>query len=139
MKRGAKELPAKPSRDSMRTEPSRVDDVSHQISNSDDDVCADNELGAEWTGNLDCYGGAKNEHTDDLRIDPPLVVKRRLGSLAEARTFVEDEVRLGRRPAWREMHHRLATVRTKDEARETIGALRKLLEQEDLLVRPARP
>jgi hypothetical protein len=123
----------------MRTAPSRVDDVSHQLSNSDDDICGDNELGTEWTGNLDCYHSAKDEYMDDLRIDPPLVVKRRLDSLAKARTFVEDEMRLGRPPAWREMRHRLATVRSEDEAREAIGALRKLLELEDLLVPPACP
>ncbi|HEY7663897.1 MAG TPA: hypothetical protein VH934_12325 [Xanthobacteraceae bacterium] len=139
MKRGAKKLPAGPSRDSMRAAPSREDDASHQPNDSDDDVCSDNELGAEWTGNLDCYDGPKNEYIDDLRIDPPLVVKRRLDSLAEARAFVEDEMRLGRSPAWREMHRRLATVRSEDEACQAIGALRKLLELEDLLVPPSCP
>ena len=143
MKRDAKEVPAGSSRDPVRTAPSCADDVSHQLSNSDDDVCGDNELGTEWTGNLDCYHSAK-EYMDDLRIDPPLVVKdwpklRRLASLAEARAFVEKGIRLGQTPAWRAMYDRLRTVRREDEAHEAIGALRKLLELEDLLVPPARP
>ena len=142
MKRDTKEVPAGSSRDPMRTAPSRADDVSH-LRNSDDDVCGDNELGTEWTGNLDCYHSAK-EYMDDLRIDPPLVVKdwpklRRLASLADARTFVEEGIRLGQRPAWRAMYDQLTTVRREDEAHEAIGALRKLLELEDLLVPPARP
>ena len=58
---------------------------------------------------------------DDLRIDPPLVVKdwpkpRQLASLAEARAFVDEGMRLGRPPAWRELYHRLTTVRSEDEA-----------------------
>jgi hypothetical protein len=81
---------------------------------------------------------------DDFRIDPPLVVKdapkpRRLASLAEARAFVDDEMRLGRPPPWREIYHRLTTVRSEDEASEAIGALRELLELEDLLVPPRLP
>jgi hypothetical protein len=43
---------------------------------------------------------------------------------------------LGRPPAWRELYHRLTTVRSEDEAYEPIGALRELLELEDLLVPP---
>jgi hypothetical protein len=78
---------------------------------------------------------------DDFRIDPPLVVKdspkpRRLASLAQARAFIDDEMRLGRQPPWREMYHRLTAARTEDEATEAIGALRELLELEDLLVPP---
>jgi hypothetical protein len=143
MKRDAKEVPAGSSRDPMRTAPSRADDVSHQLSNSDDDVCGDNELGTEWTGNLDCYHSAK-EYMDDLRIDPPLVVKdwpklRRLASLAEARAFVEEGIRLGQRPAWRAMYDQFRTVHSKDEAHEAIGALREMLELEGLLVPPSPP
>jgi hypothetical protein len=81
---------------------------------------------------------------DDFRIDPPLVVKdapkpRRLGSLAEARAFVEDAMRLGRPPPWRDIYHRLRSVCSEDEATETIGALRELLELEHLLVPPKLP
>jgi hypothetical protein len=81
---------------------------------------------------------------DDFHIDPPLVVKdipkpRRLDSLAGARAFVEDAMRLGRPPPWRELYHRLRAVRSEDEAIEAIGALRELLELEDLLVPPKLP
>ncbi len=81
---------------------------------------------------------------DDFRIEPPLLVKdtikpRRLETLAEASAFVEEAMRLGRPPAWRDIYHRLRTVRSDDEAIETIGALRELLELEDLLVPPDLP
>jgi hypothetical protein len=81
---------------------------------------------------------------DDFRIDPPLVVNdmpkpRRLASLAEARAFVDDAMRLGRPPPWREIYRRLHAVRSEDEAVEAIGALRELLELEDLLVHPKLP
>jgi hypothetical protein len=76
---------------------------------------------------------------DDFRIDPPLVVKdmskpRRLDSLSQARTFVDDALRLGRPPAWRDIYERIRTVRSEEEAIEVAGALRELLEFEDLLV-----
>jgi hypothetical protein len=79
---------------------------------------------------------------DDFPIDPPLVVKdmpkpRRLGSLSEARAFVDDALRLGRPPAWRDVHERIRAVRSEEEAIEVIGALRELLDFEDLLV-PAK-
>jgi hypothetical protein len=81
---------------------------------------------------------------DDFRIDPPLVVKdtpkpRRLASLADARDFVAAAMHVGRPPAWREMYNRLRAVRSEDEASEAIGALRELLELEDLLVPPKLP
>jgi len=81
---------------------------------------------------------------DDFRIDPPLVVKdtpkpRRLTSLAEARDFVSAAMHVGRPPPWRDIYHRLHAVRSEDEAIETIGALRELLELEDLLVPPKLP
>jgi hypothetical protein len=77
----------------------------------------------------------------DFRIDPPLVVKntpkpRPLRSLAEARTFIDGAMRVGRPPPWREMYQRLRTVRSAEEAVEIIGALRELLDLEDLLVPP---
>jgi hypothetical protein len=81
---------------------------------------------------------------DDFRIDPPLVVKdspkpRRLGSLSEACAFVDDALRLGRPPAWREMYERICAVRSEEEAIEVTAALRELLEFEDLLVPPKLP
>jgi hypothetical protein len=77
----------------------------------------------------------------EFRINPPLVVKdtpkpRSLGSLAEAAAFVEDAMRLGRPSPWRDMYQRLRAVRSEDDAIEVIGALRELLELEDLLVAP---
>jgi hypothetical protein len=81
---------------------------------------------------------------NDFRFDPPLVVKNmpkptRLASLADARAFVDAELRLGRPPPWREMYHRLTAARTEEEANEAIGALRELLELEDLLIPPNLP
>jgi hypothetical protein len=77
----------------------------------------------------------------DFRIDPPLGVKdtpktRPLGSLAEAGAFVERAMRLGRPPPWRNMYERLRAVRSEEVAIEVIGALRELLDMEDLLVPP---
>ena len=81
---------------------------------------------------------------DDFRIDPPLVVKdqprpRRLRSLAEARAFVAEAMKVGRPEPWREVYHRLTTVGSEEDADEAIGDLRELLELEDLLVAPSPP
>ena len=46
---------------------------------------------------------------------------------------------LGRPPAWRDLYHRLRSIRSDDEAIEVIGALRELLELEDLLLPPKLP
>jgi hypothetical protein len=80
----------------------------------------------------------------DFQIDPPLVVKdppgkRRLHSLAEARAFVDQALKLHRPPPWRQMLRRLKSVRSEEEALEAIGALRELLEVEDLLAEPVLP
>jgi nucleotide-binding universal stress UspA family protein len=77
----------------------------------------------------------------DFQIDPPLLVKdtpkpRPLGSLAEAGAFVAEAMRLGRPPPWRDLYERLRAVRSEEEAIEVIGALRELLDLEDLLVPP---
>ena len=77
-------------------------------------------------------------------IEPPLLVKdtphpRRLASLADARAFVEEAMRVGRPPAWRETYDRLRRAQSEDDAVEAIGALRELLELEDLLVPPTLP
>jgi hypothetical protein len=79
--------------------------------------------------------------TMDMPIDPPLLVKdtpkpRPLRSLADARAFVDVELRVGRPPPWRELQHRLETVSDQEDAVEAIGALRELLETEELLVQP---
>ena len=78
---------------------------------------------------------------DDFRIEPPLLVKdqprpRRLASLADARAFVDEAMKIGRPPPWREVHHRLKTVRSEEDADEAIDDLRELLELKDLLVQP---
>ena len=77
----------------------------------------------------------------DFRIHPPLVVKdtpkpRALGSLAEAGQFIERAMRLRRPPPWRNIYERLRAVGNEEEAIEVIGALRELLDLEDLLVPP---
>lgn len=81
---------------------------------------------------------------DEFRIDPPLVVKdspkpTRLASLADARAFVNAGLRRGRPPTWRDIYRRLMAVRSEEEADETIGALRELLELEDMLILPDLP
>jgi hypothetical protein len=75
----------------------------------------------------------------DFSIAPPLVVKdtpkpRRIHSIAEARAFVEEAMRIGRPPPWREMAKRLKTVSSEEDAIEAAGALRELLEDEDMLL-----
>ena len=75
----------------------------------------------------------------DFPIAPPLVVKdtpkpRRIHSIAEARAFVAEGMRIGRPTPWREMAKRLQTVSNEEDAIEAAGALRELLEDEDMLV-----
>ena len=81
---------------------------------------------------------------DDFPIAPPIVVKdapkpRRLTTLAQARAFVDEAMRLGRPAPWREVWHRLKAVTREDEAIEAIGSLRELLAEEDLLLPPGGP
>ncbi len=80
----------------------------------------------------------------DFSIDPPLVVKdmpkvRRIRSLAEARDYVDEQLRRGRPSPWRETAHRLHAAVSDDEAIEAVGALRELLDIEDLLIPPETP
>jgi hypothetical protein len=80
----------------------------------------------------------------DFSIDPPLVVKdapkvRRIHSLAEARDYVDEQLRRGRPPPWRETAHKLHNAMNDDEAIEAVGGLRELLEIENLLVPPETP
>jgi hypothetical protein len=75
---------------------------------------------------------------DDFPIAPPLIVKdtpkpRRLTTLKQAREYVDEAMRLGRSPPWREVWQRLKAVTSDDEAIEAIGDLRELLAEEDLL------
>jgi hypothetical protein len=76
---------------------------------------------------------------DDFPIVPPLVVKdapklRRLKTLGEARSYVDEAMRIGRPEPWREVWHRLKTVTNEEAAIEAIGDLRELLLEEDLLL-----
>jgi hypothetical protein len=75
----------------------------------------------------------------DYPIVPPITVKdtpkpRRLATINQARAFIEEGMRAGRPPPWREALDRLDGVKTEDEAIEAVGALRELLALEDLLV-----
>jgi hypothetical protein len=75
----------------------------------------------------------------DYPIVPPIEVvdtpkPRRLSTINEARAYVDEQLRLGRLPLWREMLARLDGVKEDEEAIEAIGALRELLSMEHLLV-----
>jgi hypothetical protein len=75
----------------------------------------------------------------DFPIVPPLVIKdtpkpRRLTSLAQARAYVDEAMRLGRPEPWRELWHRLKSVTSEEDAIEAIGDMRELLADEDLLL-----
>ncbi|MGA2894878.1 MAG: hypothetical protein ABSE22_18590 [Xanthobacteraceae bacterium] len=81
---------------------------------------------------------------DDFPIAPPILVKdtpkpRRLTTLLQAHTYLEEAMRLGRPEPWRELWHRLKTVTTEEDAIEAIGDMRELLGEEDLLVTPRGP
>jgi hypothetical protein len=79
---------------------------------------------------------------DNFPVAPPLVIKdtphpRRVVTLKEARDYVDEAMRLGRRSApWRELWHRLKTVTREDDAIEAIGRMRELLADENLLLPP---
>jgi hypothetical protein len=75
----------------------------------------------------------------DFPIVPPLVIKdtpkpRRLTSLAQARAYVDEAMRVGRPEPWRELWHRLKSVGSEEDAIEAIGDMRELLAYEDLLL-----
>ncbi len=75
----------------------------------------------------------------ELQIKPVIIVKdtpkpRRLATLSQAKAFVEEELRRGRPPAWRDLHRRLLSAANAEDAVEAIGALREVLQLEDLLV-----
>ena len=80
---------------------------------------------------------------DDIRIVPPIVVRdepkpRRLTTLAEARAYVDEAMRIGRPEPWRELWQRLKAVKTEEDAIEAFGDMRELLAEEDLLL-PSGP
>jgi hypothetical protein len=75
----------------------------------------------------------------DFPIVPPIVVKdtpkpQRLATLAQARAYVDEAMRLGRPEPWRELWHRLNAVTTEEDAFEAAGDMRELLAEEDLLL-----
>jgi hypothetical protein len=61
MRRVAKRVPAKPSRGAIGTAPVPADEVARQINQDEGVICLDNDLGADWTGNIDCDGSANNK------------------------------------------------------------------------------
>jgi hypothetical protein len=61
MRRIIRRIPAKPSRDSMGTDPAPAGVLSRRTNQDEGDICLDNDLGAEWTGNIDCEESAKNK------------------------------------------------------------------------------
>ena len=75
----------------------------------------------------------------DFPIVPPIVVKdtpkpQRLTTLAQARAYVDEAMRIGRPEPWRELWHRLKSVATEEDAIEAAGDMRELLAEEDLLL-----
>ena len=75
----------------------------------------------------------------DFPIAPPIVVKdtpkpRRIATLAQARAYVDEAMRIGRPAPWRELWHRLQAVATEEDAIEAAGDMRELLIEEDLLL-----
>jgi hypothetical protein len=71
MSRNAPELPTKVSRASMSKIASPAYDRPRKADDNSDggDVCLDNDLGAEWTGNMDCDDGSKKNDDSDKRKD----------------------------------------------------------------------
>lgn len=82
---------------------------------------------------------AERTFMSELKIEPVIIVKdmpkpRRLATLSQAKAFVEEELRRGRPPAWRDLHRRLSSAVSAEDAIEAVGALRELLQLEDLIV-----
>jgi hypothetical protein len=76
---------------------------------------------------------------EDFPIVPPLVIKDtpkpwRLATLAQARAYVDEAMRVGRPEPWRELWHPLKSVATEEDAIEAFGGMRELLIEEDLLL-----
>ena len=80
---------------------------------------------------------------EDFPNAPPITIKdeprpRRLATLADARAYVDEALRLGRPEPWREVWHRLQAVASEEDAIEAFGDLRELLAEEDLLLPTAK-
>jgi hypothetical protein len=71
MSRNAPELSTRVSRASISKIASAADDRPRKADDNSDggDVCLDNDLGAEWTGNLDCDDGAKKNDDSEKGKD----------------------------------------------------------------------
>lgn len=77
----------------------------------------------------------------DFPVAPPILVKdtphpRKITTLAEARSLVDDLLRERRFAPLREIKDKLDGARHEDEAVEAIGSLRELLALEDLIAEP---
>lgn len=77
----------------------------------------------------------------DFPVAPPILVKdtprpRKITTLGEARTLVDDMLKTRRLSTLRELKERLDGARHEDDAIEAIGSLRELLALEDLIVEP---
>jgi hypothetical protein len=77
----------------------------------------------------------------DLPLQPELYVRngeeRTLRSIADARAYVRELVKVRSFPPWVAMLRRLEAVETEEDALEAAGALRELLTAEKLLVAAA--
>jgi hypothetical protein len=74
----------------------------------------------------------------DYPIVPPIKVKdrprpRKLETVEDARSFVDDALSLRRTPPWRDLKARFDRVQSEEDAIEAIGALREMLSLEELL------
>ena len=74
-----------------------------------------------------------DERRDGTHAEAPAVFHH------EARAFVDESMHIGRPEPWRDIQHRLRKVASEEDADETVGALRELLELEDLLFAPNTP
>jgi len=73
----------------------------------------------------------------DFPVAPPIFVKdtphkRKIATLNEARTYVDEMLHVRRLSTLREIKTQLDGARTEEDAIEAIGSLRELLADEDL-------
>ena len=76
MRRVAKRVPAKPSRGAVGTDPAPADEISRQSNQDEGDICLDNDLGAEWTGNIVCEGARRTNRSADQAPENGLVTAK---------------------------------------------------------------
>jgi hypothetical protein len=81
MRHVGKEHPARSSRDAARAAlPPSDNEVGEtrndQTKDDEGDLCLDNDLGAEWTGNIDCNDGSKNQEQGETEIVDTMVSPR---------------------------------------------------------------